>query len=173
MLVWGPNHTQYEISLTFLWKTTFERDLRPHSFPTIRFHNPPSNCTTKQDAYNCRVLLPTSAAGKRRNDKTCLSTPSRSVIHDVRYVYIFVKVVLTTSMTPYENVVLYWVWFGPSFHLIAKTYSVWRRRQKNCSNASPISDRICEPHKGTVGNMPKFALHLEAILTREADRFVS
>ena len=73
----------------------------------------PSNCTTKQEAYKCRVPQPSSAAGKRRNDKTCLSTPPRSLMYDVRYVNIFMKVVLTTSMTLYENVVLYWVWVGP------------------------------------------------------------
>ena len=39
--------------------------------------------------------------------------PPRSLIYDVRYVNIFMKVVLTTFMTPYENVVLYRVWFGP------------------------------------------------------------
>ena len=35
--------------------------------------------------------------------KTCLSTPPRSLVYDVRYVNIFMKAVLT----PYENVVLY------------------------------------------------------------------
>ena len=104
----GPNHTQYKISLTFSYKTTFERELRPHTPSYVSFsYKSPRNCTTKQDAYKCRVPESSSAAGKRRNDKTCLSTPPRSLMYDVRYVNIFLKVVLTTSMTPYENVVLY------------------------------------------------------------------
>ena len=103
----GPNHTQYKISLTFSHKTTFERDLRPHtplyvsfSYKSPGFH---INRTRKQDAYKCRVPQSSSVAGKRRNDKTCLSTPPRNLICDERYVNIFMKVALTTSMTPYET----------------------------------------------------------------------
>ena len=72
----GPNHTQYKISLTFSYKTTFERELRPHTPLYVSFsYKLPSNCTTKQDAYKCRVPQSSSAAGKRRNDKMCLFTP--------------------------------------------------------------------------------------------------
>ena len=41
------------------------------------------------------------------NDETYLSKPPWSVIKDEPYVKIFMIVFLTTSMTPYENVVLY------------------------------------------------------------------
>ena len=59
----------------FSYKTTFERVLWPHK------------------PYKCRVPQPSSAAMKWRNSKPCLSTAG------------VLKVVLTTSMTPYENVV--------------------------------------------------------------------
>ena len=74
--VLGPNHTQYKISLTFSYKMTFERELRPHTPLYVSFsYKSPSNWTTKQNAYKCRVPQSSSEAWKRRNDKTCLSTP--------------------------------------------------------------------------------------------------
>ena len=55
----GPNHTQYKISLTFLYKTTFERELRPHPPSCVTFsYKSPSTCTTKQNAHKCRVPRP-------------------------------------------------------------------------------------------------------------------
>ena len=102
------NHTQYKISLTFSYKTTFESELRPHTPSYVSFsYKSPSNCTTKQEAYKCRVPQPSSAAGKRRNGKNVSFYTLLGVSYNVRYVNIFMKVVLATSMTPYENVVLY------------------------------------------------------------------
>ena len=57
-------------------QTTFERELRPHSPLYVTFsYVSLDNCTTK-DVYEYQVPQPSSAAGKRRNDKTHLSTPS-------------------------------------------------------------------------------------------------
>ena len=36
-----------------------------------------------------------------------------------RYVRVFTKVALITSMTPFEHLVLYWAWFGPFLRLLA------------------------------------------------------
>ena len=56
-------------------QTTFERELRPPSPFYVAFsYISLGNCTTK-DAYEHQVPQPSSAAGKRRNDKTHLSTP--------------------------------------------------------------------------------------------------
>ena len=102
----GPNHTQYKISLMFSYKMTFERELRPHSPSYVTFsYKLLGNCMAKQDAYKCREPQPSSTA-KNDETTTCLSTPLEyQNYQDVRYVYTFMKVVLTTSMTPYENMV--------------------------------------------------------------------
>ena len=108
----GPNHTQYKISLTFLYKMTFERELRQHLLSYVTFsYRSPSNCTTMQDAYKCRVPQPSNAAVEnkkltKRVHRHLSECHTRSTLH-------FMKVVLTTFMTPYENVVLYWAWFDP------------------------------------------------------------
>ena len=65
--------------------------------------------TVRQSKTRTKVEYRSRAAQLENDEttKTRLSTPPRSLIYDVRYVNIFMKVVLTTSMTPYENVVLY------------------------------------------------------------------
>ena len=121
----GQTNSVQNLVDVFIQNDVRKRASTTYAYAFERFvfilYKSPGNCTTKQDAYKCRVPQSSSAAGKLRNDKTCLSMTKRvflhplwSLIYDVRYVNIFMKVVLTTSMTPYENVVLYWVWFGPN-----------------------------------------------------------
>ena len=111
---------------------------------TFRFHI--SRLVTVRQSKTHTNVEYRSRAGRLENDemtKRVFLHPPRSLIYDVRYVNIFMKVVLTTSMTPYENVVLYWVWFGPKGQTTLSTKSRWRFRTKRRSKGSFDHTRLC------------------------------
>ena len=108
-----PHSVQNQARWRFRTKRHSKESFDHARLCTFRFHIN-RLVTVRQSKTRTKVEYRSRAARLENDEMTNVSlyTP-QSLIYDVRYVNIFMKVVLTTSMTPYENVVLYWVWFGP------------------------------------------------------------
>ena len=94
------------------WKESFDHT-RLHTF--LFFINRLVTVRQSKTRTNVKYRSPAARLENDEMTKRVFLHPPRSLIYDVRYVNIFMKVVLTTFMTPYENVVLYRVWFGPKW----------------------------------------------------------
>ena len=96
---------------------TLEREHRTHMLSYVMFH---LNFLALVRQSRTRVEMSSTPAMPHAGRKTTkwqnvsfYPPPPPSVIWDVRGVKVFIKVVLTTFMTPCKNAILHWVWFGP------------------------------------------------------------